>query len=442
MSRRSRRNPVWEVRASTLARNTRNLIREIIENLDVQPNPDKQLIALSVGDPTTFGNLNPPDQVLQAVRESIEWHTSRGYGPAKGHIEARQAVAEYSAHQGHVTAEDVVLCSGCSHAIELAVSVLADSGQNVLVPRPGFMIYKTLAEGLGIDIKYYNLLSDQQWRVDLDDLENQIDDDTAAIIVINPSNPCGSVYSREHLQDILEVASRNRLPIIADEIYEHFVFSDHEFISMSALSKDVPILTCSGLTKRFLVPGWRMGWIVIHDRNNIFGKEVRKGLNNLATRILGPSTLIQRALPTILKNTPQSFFDEVVLFIENQAKLAYKELVLAPGLRPIMPQGAMYMMIEIKTNKFPEFKNELQFVERLMSEQSVFCLPGQCFEFPNYMRIVLTVPEEILREACRRIIIFCQEHVVSREKILEIDENVVVSSEAEIIRKKSLTTVT
>lgn len=170
------------------------------------------------------------------------------------------------------------------------------------------------------------LQSDQQWRVDLDDLENQIDDDTAAIIVINPSNPCGSVYSREHLQDILEVASRNRLPIIADEIYEHFVFSDHEFISMSALSKDVPILTCSGLTKRFLVPGWRMGWIVIHDRNDIFGKEVRKGLNNLATRILGPSTLIQRALPTILKNTPQSFFDEVVLFIEVNIMSKYLKL--------------------------------------------------------------------------------------------------------------------
>lgn len=111
-----------------------------------------------LGDPTIFGNLNPPEQVLEAVRESIELGTSRSYGPAKGHLEARQAVAEYSAHQGDISAEDVILCSGCSHAIELAVSVLADSGQNILVPRPGFMIYKTLAEGLGVTIKYYNLL--------------------------------------------------------------------------------------------------------------------------------------------------------------------------------------------------------------------------------------------------------------------------------------------
>ncbi|XP_045542086.1 tyrosine aminotransferase [Papilio machaon] len=434
MSQPGRRTQEWDVRASTLARNTHNLIRSIVENLTVEPNPSKPFIALSVGDPTTFGNLNPPEQVLQAVRESIELHTSRGYGPAKGHQEAREAVAEYSAHQGNVTAEDVILCSGCSHAIELVISVLADSGQNILVPRPGFMIYKTLAEGLGIVIKYYKLLPDKQWMVDLDDLENQIDEDTAAIIVINPSNPCGSVYNKDHLNEILDIASRNRVPIIADEIYEHFVFSGNEFTAISSLSKDVPVLTCSGLTKRFLVPGWRLGWIIIHDRHNILGKEVRNGLANLATRILGPSTLIQRALPAILKYTPQSFFDEVVLFIENQAKMAYEELLRAPGLRPIMPQGAMYMMIEIKISHFPEFKNDLQFVERMVSEQSVFCLPGRCFEYPNFMRIVLTVPEDILREACQRLVIFCKEHIDIGEKCKEIDNNIIpVTNETEFI---------
>ncbi|XP_052747624.1 tyrosine aminotransferase [Galleria mellonella] len=423
MSRRSRDKQSWEVRASTLARNTHNLIRGIVENLQVEPNPNKELIALSVGDPTTFGNLNPPEQVLQSVRESIQWHTSRGYAPVTGHLEARQAVAEYSAHQGPISPENVILCSGCSHALELAITVLADSGQNVLVPRPGFMIYKTVAEGLGIRIKFYDLLPHKQWEVDLEDLESQIDDDTAAIVVINPSNPCGSVYRKEHLCDIINIASRNHIPIIADEIYEHFVFSGHEFVAMSALSQDVPILTCGGLTKRFLVPGWRMGWLIVHDRHNILGKEIVKGLHNVASKILGPCTLIQRALPSILKNTPQSFFDEVVLFIENQAKLAYEELRRVPGLRPIMPQGAMYMMIEIKMSMFPKFENELKFVERMVSEQSVFCLPGKCFCYPNYMRIVLTVPEDILREACQRISLFCKENITSREKMREFESS-------------------
>lgn len=114
--------------------------------------------AISTGDPSTFGNLNPPEQVLQAVRDSVESHSSRGYAPAKGHLEARQAVAEYSAHQGDIQPDDVILSSGASHAIELAISALADSGQNILVPRPGFMIYQTLAEGLGITTRFYNLL--------------------------------------------------------------------------------------------------------------------------------------------------------------------------------------------------------------------------------------------------------------------------------------------
>lgn len=117
------------------------------------------------------------------------------------------------------------------------------------------------------------------------------------------------------------------VPIIADEIYEHFVFSGSKFTSISSISRDVPILTCGGLTKRFLVPGWRMGWVIIHDRNNILGKEIRDGLTNLSMRILGPSALIQKALPAILENTPQSFFDDVLLFIEVSARCLFISII-------------------------------------------------------------------------------------------------------------------
>lgn len=113
---------------------------------------------LFIGDPTAFGNLAPPDELLQAVRDSIDTLESRTYGLTNGLLEARQAVAEYSSHQGRVTADDVILSSGCAHALEFAITVLADVGQNILVPRPGYMIYMTLAEGLGIEIKYYDLL--------------------------------------------------------------------------------------------------------------------------------------------------------------------------------------------------------------------------------------------------------------------------------------------
>lgn len=120
-------------------------------------------------------------------------------------------------------------------------------------------------------------------------------------------NPCGNCFSKDHLLEILALAERNRLPIVADEIYEHFVFPGNEFHSISSLSKNVPILTCSGLSKRFLVPGIRMGWIIVHDRNGAL-EEVKQGLRNVSARILGPNSTVQYALPDILQNTPQRFF--------------------------------------------------------------------------------------------------------------------------------------
>lgn len=152
----------------------------------------------------------------------------------------------------------------------MCISVLAEPGQNILIARPGFSIYRTLASGHGIEIRSYNLIPEKNWEVDLKHMESLIDENTAAMIVTNPSNPCGSVFSREHLQNIVALAEKYFIPIIADEIYEHFVFPGIEHHPISSLSKNVPVLSCGGLTKRFIVPGWRLGWIVIHDRHNLF----------------------------------------------------------------------------------------------------------------------------------------------------------------------------
>ncbi|XP_013201163.2 tyrosine aminotransferase-like [Amyelois transitella] len=412
---------VWNIQASFMAQNTQNTIRNVVEKIKVKPNPDKAPISLSIGDPTIFGNIRPPQELLKAVRDCVDLDESRSYGPTVGLQSARQAVAKHCSHQGKIFAEDVVLCSGSAHALEMAITVLANPGMNILVPRPGYMIYKTIAEGLGITIKFYDLLPNDQWKINLKDLENKLDNNTAAIIIINPSNPCGSVYTEEHLSEVVDIASRNRVPIIADEIYEFFAFSGHKFTSIACLSKDVPILVCSGLSKRYLVPGWRMGWLVIHDRNEIFGKDIRNGLFNLSARILGPNKLIQQALPEILASIPRDYFNSMMLFIESQAKLAFNKLKDARGLRPIMPQGAMYMMIEVEMSIFPQFETETDFVEALFEQQSVMCIPGQCFYYPSFIRIVLTVPETVLWEACSRIQMFCRDRAAEYALIKETD---------------------
>lgn len=150
-------------------------------------------------------------------------------------------------------------------------------------------------------------------------------------MVTNPSNPCGSVYEEEHLRQILEIASRHHVPILADEIYEDFLFSGQKFNALSSLSVDVPVITCSGISKRFLVPGWRMGWLIIHDRNNILGNKIRKGLSNMASRILGPCVLIQRALPAILQS-PQEEFRDMMRFVEVRLYLLINNNPVLIGL--------------------------------------------------------------------------------------------------------------
>ncbi|XP_072762193.1 tyrosine aminotransferase [Anoplolepis gracilipes] len=409
----------WNVCASDIARRTYNPIRSIVENIIVEPNPNKSMIALSIGDPTTFGNLKPPKEVIEAVQESVASQLYNGYAPSTGYQRAREAVAEYSSNEFvKIDPKDVILCSGCSCALDLCITVLAREGQNILIPRPGFSIYRTLAEGLGITVKSYDLRPEFGWEVDLDDLEAQIDESTAAIVINNPSNPCGSVFSRDHILDILYIAARYYVPIIADEIYEHMVFPGRTFHSLASLSTEVPILSCSGLTKRFMVPGWRMGWIIIHDRQNVLETEIRKGLHCLSQRIIGSNTLIQGALPAILRQTPQNFFDDVIHTLHSHTKLAYNCIIKIPGLKPIMPDGAMYMMVYIDLPCFPEFNSDLEFVQRLLMEESVFCLPGQCFDYPSYMRLVITVPDDMLEEACQRIQGFCKRHHYKTAKIM------------------------
>uniref|UniRef100_A0A7N6APP0 Tyrosine aminotransferase n=1 Tax=Anabas testudineus TaxID=64144 RepID=A0A7N6APP0_ANATE len=399
----------WDVKPSEMANNTLNPIRAIVDGMKLTPNVDKPMIALSIGDPTVFGNLPTDEAVLQALKGAIDSQKYNGYAPSVGYLKSRQAVSNfYSCPEAPL--DDVILTSGCSQAIELAISVLCNPGDNILVPCPGFSLYKTLAVSLGIKVKLYNLLPEKSWEIDLQHMESLIDERTSCLIVTNPSNPCGSVFNREHLQKILKVASRHCVPILADEIYSDMVFPGCHCPSIASLSSDVPILSCGGLAKRWLVPGWRMGWILIHDRNEVFGSEIRQGLVKLSQRILGACTIVQGALESILNNTPQSFYNKTISFLKSNSEICFSELSTVPGLNPVMPSGAMYLMVGLDMDHFPDFKNDVDFTERLVTEQSVFCLPASAFEYPNFFRIVVTVPEEMMVEACGRIREFCQRH--------------------------------
>ncbi|KAJ3302142.1 hypothetical protein HDV03_005378 [Kappamyces sp. JEL0829] len=404
--------PYKVIPASIVSQRTRNPIRQIVDNLKVHPNPDKEFISLALGDPTTFGNLKIDQTCVEAVAAALHSYKANGYGPSIGLVAAREAIASHYNHaDAPLTAKDVFITSGCSDAINIAIGALCNEGQNILLPMPGFSLYETLASSKGIECKFYRLLPEMQWEIDLAHLESLVDENTAAILVNNPSNPCGSNYSREHLESILKVAEKHGIPVISDEIYADMVFHDQVFYPMATVSNKVPILTCGGLAKRYLVPGWRVGWIFVHDPLNVMA-QIRAGIVNLSQLIIGANSLVQAAIPQILA-TPAAFHQNTMRILEDNALLSIKLLSGIPGITVVAPQGAMYLMLQINIEEFKGIADDLDFVEKLAQEEAVLCLPGKCFRCPSpYVRIVFSSPIEKLDEAYQRIRSFCARHHV------------------------------
>ncbi|TMS36731.1 hypothetical protein L596_003825 [Steinernema carpocapsae] len=400
-------NNEWVCPVSDHAKNTVNPIRKIVDQLQVAPNPQKNPIKLHLGDPTLTGTLPPCQTAVDAIKEAVESHTFDGYGPAVGTQDARKAIAkQFSLPEAKISADDVILASGCSHALQLAIEALANDGDNILCPQPGFPLYSTLCRPHGIEDRFYHLDMDRSAECDLAHMESLIDSRTKAIIVNNPGNPTGAVFSKKHLEDILTVAFNHKIPIIADEIYGDLTYDGAQFHPIASLSPKVPVISCDGIGKRYLVPGWRLGWVVCYDRYGSLA-EVKKGMVALSQKIVGPCALVQGALPKILAETPQSFFDNIKSVLARNAQIVHDALSKVPGLKPVRPQGAMYMMVGFDSKNYGD---ETTFVQGLISEESVYCLPGGAFGAPGWFRLVLTYSDEVTVDACERLTQYCARH--------------------------------
>lgn len=404
----------WRISASDRSRATVNPIRNLVQGIGGSPNPEKELLDLSVGDPTAYGNLRVPDEVLDAAVGILRGRKHNGYAPSFGLPAAREAVAaRYTTPAAPLTPEDVVMTVGTSGALELAIGAVADAGQSVLMARPGFPLFRTLAEGMGVRVATYDLLPDAGWEVDLDSLAAAVDDTTAAIIVNNPSNPCGSVYSAAHLAAIAAVASAARLPIIADEVYAGMAFDGVPWTPLSSVSADVPVLTVGGLSKQSVVPGWRCGWLLLHDAGGVLtASGVRAGVRALTTRMMAPHRPTQALVPTLLSDAPAivAARRDLLRTLADHAAFAVTALAGVPALTVLPAAGSMYVMVRVDCAALG-LVDDATFVAALRSEESVFVLPGACFDAPGYVRLVFCAPRGVLSEAFARMRAFCVRRV-------------------------------
>eukprot|EP00922_Rhytidocystis_sp_ex-Travisia-forbesii_P018524 GHVS01027505.1.p1 GENE.GHVS01027505.1~~GHVS01027505.1.p1 ORF type:complete len:455 (-),score=16.96 GHVS01027505.1:58-1422(-) len=400
-----------QIQVADVVKRTFNPIRNIVDRMNVKPPKDKPLLQLSIGDPTIYGNFKLPTFANEILRRKLESLEYNGYPSSVGTLEARAAVAtKFSPADYPVTANDVVLTCGCSQALDITFAAIANphTKDNILLPRPGFSLYETLCRSKGITHSFYDLQPSQRWEINLHSLELNINTNTKAILINNPSNPTGSVYSKKHLLDVIKIARKHNVLIISDEIYANMSFPGRKFHSLSSLSSNVPIIETGGIAKQYMVPGWRLGWAIVHDRHNRLAN-ILSGLMSLSQLTLGPSSIIQSILPDLLHNTPLEYYTETMIKLSQHARVICEELEGVAGIEVIPPEGAIYAMVRVDTAAMG-FESDVDFAAKLLQEQGVFVLPGQCFRLPGFIRLVLTSPKDKLKEAASRIREFCENH--------------------------------
>lgn len=331
----------------------KGIIGLIMSEIDTD-NGEKGVISLGMGDPTAYSCFTTTREAEQAVGEALFSGSFNGYAPTVGLPQTRKAIADYLSRDlpYKLHSEDVFVTSGCTNAIDIALSILARPGANVLLPRPGFPIYDLCASFRQLEVRHYDLLSHQAWEVDLGAVEALVDDNTVAIVVINPGNPCGNVYSYQHLLQIAEIAKKLGILVIADEVYGHLAFGKNPFIPMGSFGSIAPVLTLGSLSKRWLVPGWRLGWLAITDPTGMFKHpKLIERLKKYFDIYGGPPTFIQAAVPSILEKTDDNFFTKTISILKQTSHLCFEGINKIPCLTcPQKPKGSMAVMVRIYSN--------------------------------------------------------------------------------------------
>ncbi|XVE92738.1 hypothetical protein REPUB_Repub01dG0125400 [Reevesia pubescens] len=277
--------------SSITVRGVLNMLMEGLNKEDSRP-----VIPLGHGDPSHFPSFRTAAAAEDAIIHSLKSAKYNCYAPTVGILPARRAIADYLNRDipYKLSPDDVYLTIGCTQAIEVALAVLARPGANILLPRPGYPYYEACAAYNGLEFRHFDLLPEKDWSVDLNAVEALADENTVAMVIINPGNPCGNVFSYEHLKKVAETARKLGILVIGDEAYDNLAFGSTQYVPMRAFGSTVPVLTLGSISKRWIVPGWRLGWLVTSDPNGILQKS---GITDSITGFLNissdPATFIQ-----------------------------------------------------------------------------------------------------------------------------------------------------
>ena len=352
-----------------------------------------KVLKLNIGNPAPFG-FEAPDEILVDVIRNLP--SSQGYSDSKGLFSARKAIMQHyqARDMRDITVEDIYIGNGVSELIVQAMQALLNNGDEMLVPAPDYPLWTAAVSLSGGNAVHYMCDEQQGWLPDLDDIRSKITKNTRGIVIINPNNPTGAVYSKDILMEIVEIARQHNLIIFADEIYDKILYDDAEHHSIAAMAPDLLTVTFNGLSKTYRVAGFRQGWMVLNGPKK-HAKSYIEGLNMLASMRLCANVPMQHAIQTALGGYQS--ISEFILpggRLYEQRNRAWELINQIPGVSCVKPMGALYMFPKIDLNRY-NIKDDQKMILDLLLQEKVLLVQGTAFNwpYPDHFRIV-TLPRE------------------------------------------------
>ena len=370
----------------------------------------QKIIKLNIGNMAPFG-FDPPDEVVQDMVRNLP--DSAGYSDSKGIFAARKAVMHYTQQLGiaGVTLDDIYLGNGASELIVMATNALLNEGDELLVPSPDYPLWTAATSLSGGKPVHYACREEDGWMPDLADMRARITPKTRGIVVINPNNPTGALYTVELLQGIVQLAREHDLVLLVDEVYDKVLYEGAQFTSMASLSSDVLTLTFNSLSKAYRSCGFRAGWMVLSGPKSD-ARDFIEGLNMLANLKLGSNVPGQWAIQTALGGY-QSINDLIKEGgrLRRQRDLAYELITQIPGVTCVKPQAALYMFPRLDPEMYP-IADDRQFFMEVLRATRVMLVQGTGFNYTDnqHFRIVFLPHEDDLREAIGRLATFLAQY--------------------------------
>jgi alanine-synthesizing transaminase len=382
------------IKAAARTKNFVYAIRNIVGEAKKLEATGKEITYLNIGDPIPYGFQTPPHLVEAFQRAVRDGHN--GYAPSAGIPEAREAVANEANRRGfNITSEDVVITSGASEAADIVMSAMLEPGDEVLVPSPGYPLYTAILAKLGAKEVSYRLDPRQNWQMDIDDIKTLITPRTRAIVIINPNNPTGAVYSRENLLAILEVAQSAGLVVLADEVYWQLVYEQPAPAIASLVDDSVPVITFESMSKIYLAPGWRMGWMKL--TNSHLMQELKVAINKIADARLCSPRAPQHTVKAALEGD-HSFLAGVMAAFKVRRDITVERINRIEGMNCSQPDGAFYVMAQMEQL---QGATDEQFVLSLLKETGILFVHGSGFGLrpeDGFFRIVYLPQPETLHK--------------------------------------------